>query len=227
MKNLFLLLFIAICLIACSAEPLEMEPLELKVDSQYFNASSEVDGCLGPDNSKTITISEATAIESWDEVRKLYLGLLPQGISRSGTFTPSIKELIGNFKKMGIGEYTTIYTVNSDKCTDTVVLTVIVGPDLQEEPICNLYAGPDNSRIITLANAISIESWDEVRKLYLGLLSPDVPRNGVFNPTIKDLIRMFNDPNRGSMEGDYTTVYTIVDGDCSDSVELTVKVISN
>jgi hypothetical protein len=315
MKKL-ILLFMAISLIACSVEPLDYEE-----ENMYFNASSELNNCLGPDNSKTISITQATAIASWGEVRNLYWGLLPQEVSKSGTFSPSIKELIGDFKKIGLGEYTTIYSINSPKCTDSVTLTIFVETDPIEEPVCEIDAGPDNSIILTYSQASAIESWDEVRKLYLSLLQagvsrngtfdpsiwnlinefqsspignfsttytigsgdckdsviltviviPDpqeeplceldagvdkiislsveqavsleswdevrklylsmlqtgVPRNGDFSPSIKDLIRMFNDPNRSSLEGEYTTNYSISDGDCVDSVELTVKVISN
>ena len=40
----------------------------------------------GTDSSKTLTQSEADAIPSWDEVRKLYLSLLDKGVSREGQF---------------------------------------------------------------------------------------------------------------------------------------------
>lgn len=94
-------------------------------------------------------------------------------------------------------------------------------------PLCDLNAGLDNSKTISVAEAASIESWDEVRKLYLSLLGFEIPRDGTFSPSIWNLKHMFNDPYRISMLGDYTTTYTITDRDCADSVNLTVTVIAN
>lgn len=219
MKNGFLLSFMAICLIACSVDPLEMD---LK-STQSLNAEMELTGCAGPDNSKSITLSDAAAIGSWDEVRKLYLSLLPQGVSRNGSFNPTIWDLIDDFQEMGLGDYTTEYTVNTDGCSDSVTLTITVIPDLQEEPPCEIDAGPDSSKTLTYSQAASIESWDEVRKLYLSLLEPGVPRNGVFDPAIWDLINRF----QGDPLGSFSTTYTIGEGDCKDSVILTVVVIAD
>lgn len=181
----------------------------------------------GPDNTLTLTYSQAAAIESWDEVRKLYLSLLEVGVVRNGVFDPSIWDLINRFQRDPLGDFVTTYTIGEGDCQDSVVLTVVVVPDVKEEPLCNLNAGEDNTISMSVSNAAAIESWDEVRKLYLGLLEPGISRNGSFSPSIWDLIKMFNDPNRPSMEGDYTTTYTIAEGDCSDSVELKVIVISN
>lgn len=87
-------------------------------------------------------------------------------------------------------------------------------------------AGADNSITIPYSEAAAIESWDEVRKLYLSLLEPQVPRNGTFDPTIWDLINRFNDEDAGG-PGEYSTVYTIGEGECTDSVVLTVKVVED
>lgn len=48
---------------------------------------------------------------------------------------------------------------------------------------------------------------------------------GTYNPSIWDIINDFNDPNRESKVDDYTTTYTLGSGDCSDSVELTLRVV--
>ncbi|WP_026934174.1 hypothetical protein [Christiangramia echinicola] len=88
------------------------------------------------------------------------------------------------------------------------------------------YAGNDHIREITLSDAVAIPSWDEVRKLYAGMLDPGVPKKaGDYNPSIWDIINDFNDPNRASKVDDYTTTYTLGSGECSDSVELTLKVV--
>ncbi|WP_029036040.1 hypothetical protein [Salinimicrobium xinjiangense] len=83
----------------------------------------------GPDNSKTITYSEAAALPSWDEVRKLYLSLLEPGVSRNGSFDPSIWDIINDFNERGVGTYTTTYTITDGECSDSVELSIIVVPD--------------------------------------------------------------------------------------------------
>jgi hypothetical protein len=91
----------------------------------------------GLDNSRTMTVSEATALPSWDEVRKVYAGMLAAGVDRkSGTYNPSIWDIINDFndpkRESKIGQYTTKYTLGSGDCTDTVVLTLDIVPDLEE-----------------------------------------------------------------------------------------------
>ena len=173
----------------------------------------------GADNSKTITESEADALPSWDEVRKLYLSLLDDGVSRDGEFDPSIWDLINSYT--GPGEYSTTYTVTEGDCTDSVELTIHVVADQSQDPSCDLYAGPDNSKTITYSEAAALPSWDEVRKLYLSLLPQGVSRTGSFDPSIWNLIDEFNAKGAGT----YTTTYTITEGECSDSVELSIIVL--
>ncbi|MBZ9729059.1 hypothetical protein LB467_05125 [Salegentibacter sp. JZCK2] len=180
----------------------------------------------GPDNSTSISLSEATAIESWDEVRKLYLNLLASGVPRAGAFDPSIWDIINAFNAAedAIGAYTTTYTITEGDCSDSVLLTVNVIPDEQQEPVCDgLDAGPDNLKEMSVSEAAALPSWDEVRKLYLSLLASGVPRDGVFDPSIWNLIDAFNATD--NPVGDYTTTYTITDGDCTDSVQLTIRVV--
>lgn len=83
----------------------------------------------GSDNSITITESQAAAIPSWDEVRKFYLGLLDPGVSRNGTFDPSIWDMINDWQERRTGEFTLKYTVTEGECTASVFLTVNVIPD--------------------------------------------------------------------------------------------------
>ncbi|WP_034888157.1 hypothetical protein [Gillisia sp. Hel_I_29] len=178
----------------------------------------------GPDNLIEIEQNVATNIESWDEVRKLYLGLLATGVSRAGTFNPSIKSIITAFQSQPLQDFSTVYTIGEGECTDSVILTVKVIKDKDSDPICNgVTAGPDNSITLTRSVAANIESWDEVRKLYLTLLAQGISRQGTFDPSIWELIRNFqNNPI-----GEFTTTYTIIEGDCSDSVQLTIKVIED
>jgi len=218
MKKILLLSLFGLSFLACSVDPIESDLNENK--SLEMNAVFE-DACAGPDNSLTITFSEAAGIESWDEVRKLYLSLLAPGVLRNGTFDPSIWDLINRFPDQGLGDYTTEYTVVDGDCTDSVLLTITVVPDRSDPPCEPVDAGPDNSLTITFSQAAGIESWDEVRKLYLSLLAPGILRNGTFDPSIWDLINRFQVQGIG----DYPTEYTIGDGECTDSVLLTITVI--
>ncbi|UJH91331.1 hypothetical protein LZ575_00560 [Antarcticibacterium sp. 1MA-6-2] len=175
----------------------------------------------GADNSITLTESEALEIPSWDEVRKLYLSLLDEGVSRQGTFDPSIANINSQFQNQRLGDFTTTYTIVEGDCSDTVNLTVTV---VEDTPNCSTVdAGPDNMIILEESVAAAIPSWDEVRKLYLSLLAPGVSRLGTFDPGIQELINSF----QAHSLGDFTTTYTLSEGECTDSVELTVRVIQD
>ncbi|OEY73933.1 hypothetical protein [Salegentibacter salarius] len=220
--KLFFLLIMGFLVTSCSVDPIEEE-----INFQKIDLITEEVGCAGPDNSKTITLSEAEAVPSWDEVRKLYLSLLAPGIARNGTFDPSIWNIIDAFNdaEEPLGEYITTYSLEGD-CADSVELTIIIIPDpILEDPCEDFSAGEDNSKIISYSEAAGIESWDEVRKLYLNLLEPGIARNGEFDPTIWNLIDAFNDAENPL--GDYTTTYTVTEGECSDSVELTITVVAD
>jgi hypothetical protein len=178
----------------------------------------------GADGSKKITLSEAKALGSWDEVRKLYLSMLETGISRNGTFAPSIDQLIKDYgsRSNKLGEYPTTYTVKEGDCSDSTELKMIIVENKIEDPVCTLNAGPDNLKELTVAQAKALGSWDEVRKLYLSLLQSGVSRTGTFSPSIDAMIKSFN--SKSNPVGDYSLTYTIKDGDCSDSVNLTLRV---
>lgn len=87
----------------------------------------------GEDKSRTITLSEARAIESWDELRKLYANMMDEGVDNTQwyAYDPSINEIIDAFNAEdgGVGEYTTEYTITEGECSDSVLLTIIVVPD--------------------------------------------------------------------------------------------------
>lgn len=219
MKKIITLLVLMLIMSCSVDDPVQPRNLD------ELNYSSQEDCTLsaGPDNSLTVEQSTAASIESWDEVRKLYLSLLAKDVSRNGTFSPSIWDLIDQFKEDPLGDFTTTYTVSDGSCTDSALLTVTVIPDQQQDPTCLGMAGPDNSKTITQSEASAIESWDEVRKLYLSLLADGVSRNATFNPTIWDLIHQYEQEPLG----DFSTICTITDGDCSDSVLLTISVIAD
>ena len=221
MRKIYLLLMVAL-VYSCSVE--DDSYLEYG-DNYAFTASAEADACTisaGADKSTTITVAQAEAIPSWDEVRKLYLSLLDEGVSRNGEFDPAIWDLIDAFNENPLGEFTTVYTVTEGECSDSVVLTIKVVESLPSgDPTCELSAGDDASKTITKSEADAIPSWDEVRKLYLSLLEEGVARNGEFDPSIWDLINSYTGP------GEYSTTYTISEGNCTDSVELTIVVVAD
>src|SRR5690606_36007929 len=212
MKKLLLFPLLSLLFASCSVDPIETEIQQSQFLEMNAVSENEDYGCAGPDNTLTITYSEAAAIESWDEVRKLYLSLLAEGVYRGGEFDPTIWNLIDKFNDEelgGPGEYSTWYTIDNENCTDTVMLTVIVVAD-QNSPTCdNFSAGADKSLTITQSEAEGIESWDEVRKLFLSLLEDGVSRDGEFDPSIWTMIRDY----WGRGLGDYTTEYTITNGD--------------
>lgn len=99
--------------------------------------------------------------------------------------------------------------------------------ELMLNPFKN-YAGTDQIREMPISEAQALPSWDEVRKVYANMLDPGVPKkSGTYNPSIWDIINDFNDPNRESKLDDYTTTYTLGEGECADSVELTLRVIAD
>ena len=225
--KLLFTLFLGLLLIGCSVDPIEEEIID-NVNQLNSTVDDFEYGCAGPDNSVTLTVSEAIAIPNIDKVTKLYLSLLEPGVPINGTFDPSIWNIIKAFDSSGggnIGDYTTTYTIDGE-CSDSVELTITVIPDLTDVPTCELDAGKDNMKVMTISEAIAIPNIDKVKKLYLSLLEPGIPQDGSFDPSVWNIIRAF-DSNGGGNPGDYTTTYTIVDGDCSDSVELTLRIIPN
>lgn len=100
----------------------------------YFNYEVTKSVDAGPDSSISITESEVRRIGDigWDEIRKLFANQLAPGVdSSSGTYDPSIWDLINDFnsRENVLGDYTTTYTLGSGNCTDSVVLTVTVIAD--------------------------------------------------------------------------------------------------
>jgi hypothetical protein len=226
MKTKLLSLFtLCVFFIGCSVDPIE-EELNTSAMSELETVDVTADyGCAGPDNSFEITVADAKAIGSWDEVRKLYQGMLGSGVSKKGTFNPSIWDIINQFNQSSnpIGSYSTTYTVNTDSCSDSVVLTLHVVEKLT--PPCAITAGADGSKMLTLSEADALGSWDEVRKLYLSMVESGVSNAGTFSPTISQLIEDYN--SRSNKLGEYPTTYTVKDGDCSDSAVLKMIIVED
>ncbi|MCM8567788.1 gliding motility-associated C-terminal domain-containing protein [Gramella jeungdoensis] len=117
------------------------------------------------------------------------------------------------------GDYT--YTVtNSYGCSDSAVVTVTVDSDCT-----GTEAGSDGLGILCEDEVETLfPSLNEVRKYYLSLTDPGVPGNGTFDPTIQEMVDMYNADADGL--GDFTTTYTVTVDGCTDSTELTARVIA-
>lgn len=87
----------------------------------------------GADNSISYTYKEVDAlVNTVEDVENLYKSLLEEGVSRSGTFSPTIKEIV-RFQAIEAnryGDFVTIYTVtnqlNGETCSDSVELTLTI-----------------------------------------------------------------------------------------------------
>ncbi|MEO2062577.1 MAG: gliding motility-associated C-terminal domain-containing protein [Christiangramia sp.] len=130
-----------------------------------------------------------------------------------GMFDPSAE---------GAGTFEVTYTANGDddpcvegESTATITITVVEGVD----------AGDDVTMVIC-ENDLADDFFTEANlsDYYMGLLGDDVPTTGDFDPSIAELVDMYEG---GMMTGDFTTTYTVGDGTCEDSVELTVTIREN
>lgn len=152
-----------------------------------------------------------------------------QEIFEEGVKQHSFTFSLGDFGgKMVIASYTTFNDAEAYWAGNVAVKQgnwAYLNYEVREHPV---NAGPDNSRTMTVSEATALPSWDEVRKVYAGMLGPGIDKSsGSYNPSIWTLINDFNDPTRETKEGEYTTTYTLGSGDCTDSVELTLIVIAD
>ena len=149
---------------------------------------------------------------------RYYLKLLDPNVSKDGVFNPSTKDLINSYQKNNFQVFTTTYTITEDGCSDSVDLSIeVVG--IPGDPICS--AGED--KFVTITNDYALNNLytpARVSRYYLNLLDPNVAKDGVFDPSPRELIDSYLLNNFQV----FTTTYTITEDDCSDSVELSVKV---
>ena len=208
------------------------EDTELEDGEDYFAGNAEgtctvrsavivsLDGEIaGSDNLREICNTGLDeGIDDIGQVRALFLDLLDPGVLRDGTFNPSLQQIINRYEANNIGDFTTTYTVNEGDCQDSTVLTLrVVEGDFE--------AGQDNSIEICQSEIDAmLPNVGNVRDLYLDLLDEGISRTGSFSPTIQSLADRYNS---GDQIGDFVTIYTVGDGVCADSVELTVTVLEN
>ncbi|UZH54308.1 gliding motility-associated C-terminal domain-containing protein [Salinimicrobium tongyeongense] len=127
-----------------------------------------------------------------------------------GTFDPATDEP---------GTFT--YTVGYEGCMDSATVTVTVSTD----PCTGIVdAGTDSSADVCETDVqTTFPSIDEIRKFYFELLDAGVSREGTFSPTPAEISAMYQADEDGF--GDFTTTYTLTNGECTDSVELTVTIV--
>ena len=86
----------------------------------------------GSDKILEITLSDAIAIDSWDNLRKKYVSMLDPGVNKKGRdFNPELDHIIRDFNnnENKIGDYPTLYTLGTGDCSDSALLTLRVVPD--------------------------------------------------------------------------------------------------
>ncbi|SFF78817.1 hypothetical protein SAMN04488033_1091, partial [Salegentibacter agarivorans] len=119
---------------------------ELSLNGTY-TVGNEADECDTDESTFAITIFDGELIDagqpnsteicnitiengrfpSISSVRNYYLDLLDEGVSRNGTFEPTINEIVNWYNNEAeIGIFSTTYTVGSGECQDSVELSVEV-----------------------------------------------------------------------------------------------------
>lgn len=186
------------------------------------NVIEECNVDAGIDNLSTVlTLSEvANNYNSVSRLEVLYKELIADGVNTTGTFSPSIEQIAVMYTNAEdkTGVYSTTYTVGSGTCTDSAELAVTV---VEDE--CSFNAGMDNS--ITLTTTQIQERYNSVSRLktlYTKLLSDGVSSNGTWSPSIEELAKRYINANDKS--GTYTSTYTLTNGVCSDSADISIVV---
>ncbi|QED38842.1 gliding motility-associated C-terminal domain-containing protein [Antarcticibacterium arcticum] len=141
--------------------------------------------------------------------------------TRGGTFSTEDGELENGLLDVSAeGVFTITYTVSEEDPT-----TCLTGTASTEFTVTvsesSFDAGADNSREVCNSDVRNL-STNGVRNLFLGLLDEGVSTNGTFEPSINALINQYN---MVSNYGDFTTIYTLGEGDCADSAVLTITVL--
>ena len=161
----------------------------------------------GSDNSTEICLAD---VPSASGARDLFLSLLDEGVSRDGTFSPTIQDLVDQYNNVSqTGTFTTTYTVSNGECEDSAELAVTIIDTVDAN------AGEDVD--------LTFCTTEGVQNLY-DFLSEDAITNGSFEG-LED--GMF-DPATAEI-GVTTFTYTIEEGETpcasgSDSAIFTITV---
>ncbi len=87
---------------------------------------------------------------------------------------------------------------------------------------CTISAGADKS--VTITNDFvkaNLYTPARLQRYYLKMLDAGVSQDGTFNPSMKSLISSYQNFNFQT----FTTTYTVGEGDCTDSAELSITVV--
>lgn len=216
MKNFYFIIVLGLLFVGCSIDNDEVyENTELNV--------ADVTTCdisAGADKSATLTNSYVRSkLYGYSLLRNYYLRLLDEGVAKDGTFSPSINDLIKSYKTNNFQTFTTVYTVDNGECSDSVELSLTVVETL-DVPTCS--AGDDVYKTVTNDYVKeNLYGYDLLKNYYLSLLDESIPTNGTFEPTIYSIVNSYKEDNLQ----EFTTTYTVVNGTCTDSAELTLNII--
>ena len=163
------------------------------------------------------TISNTTACTGQGTLN--LFGLLTDSNISGGTFSDENGVIEnGIFDVSNSGDFVITYTVTENDpstClngTDSTQFTVSVSDG-------SANAGADNAVEVCMSEVDNYGTV-QVKNLFLDLLEDGVDRNGTFNPTILQIIAQYQQ----NKIADFTTVYTVGNGACTDSATLTVTV---
>lgn len=177
-------------------------------------------GCAGPDVNRVICEAQvAYYIANPGEAEEFFGNLIAPNVDQSGTFTPSLESIAAQWLANPVGTFTSTYTVNNDDCVDSAKVTIEVteGDQIVRDPVNSIICESDVQALFP--------SNDEIRKYYLNLVPAGVSRTGgTFSPNAAQLASMYQNDADGL--GDFTTTYTVQDGECAVSVEITATIVA-
>jgi large repetitive protein len=191
-------------------------------DTAILSLTVVEDPDAGADNTNNkLCLSEAeNMFQSEDDVRAYYLSLLESGVDKTGTFDPTIEELIVQYQNDPTDTFFTTYSLeNGANCSDSANLAV--------EIIENPNAGNDNSNNELCRSEAESEfnSYAGFENYFYGLLDPSVDQGGDFDPTLSDL---YNDYQNNPISSFQTTyILTNQPSGCKDTANLAVNITEN
>ncbi|SKB78004.1 gliding motility-associated C-terminal domain-containing protein [Salegentibacter holothuriorum] len=102
-------------------------------DSSSFTIVVSENPNAGADNNTTICVTEVQENPTVGAVRSYFVSLLENGVSRNGTFEPSMEQIRQQYLNNPIGTFSTTYTLGSGSCSDSVELSVEVTDAIDAE----------------------------------------------------------------------------------------------
>lgn len=216
MKRLLLLSFASLAFASCSVED---DSYLIQNESLDLNAVPQDNDCManaGADNAAAFENSYLDQeVDDIGDVKRIFLDLLDEGVDRNGSFNPSILDVYQQYKRNNFRDFTTTYTVSEGECTDSANLTITVCENIPN-------SGADNSATYSKTYIDEqVDDLGDIKNIYLNLLDEGVSQDGTFSPSIYDVYIMF----KRNPLGDFTTTYTLGEGKCIDSAELTLTII--